>query len=111
MSDFNELLTGLDGGKVRAQLDQVVAEVIDAVDMHGTAHEKGEVTLKLTFAKEGALCAVNAKITAKPPREQLRGTPLYFDGCGQLKREDPRQLVLGRLHSQAVAKEEEGADK
>lgn len=108
MADFGDFVSELDRGQVYHQLSEALEKVVDAVETYGTDAEKGKIVLELTFSKEGSTCVVNPKLKVTVPREPLHGSLFYFDGAGGLKREDPRQLKLARLHEQAVKEEDDG---
>lgn len=90
MANWQELIESLDGGRVGEQLGEVITELIEAVEIHGSP---GEVTLKLKVDKKANRATVTPAITFKIPREPLAETQLWF-ADGELRRENPRQVNL-----------------
>ncbi len=87
MSDFSDLIDSLDKGQVTKEIDELLEMVIDGVNTHGV---NGEITVKLTVKKEGSRAIVIPDVKAKPPREPLGASLMYFDG-EKLRRENPLQ--------------------
>lgn len=93
MSRFVEMLKELDHGQVIQQLDEDLAEVVEAVGDYGE-HGDGELVIKLTIRRtKQRVAEVSAKVTNKCPREPLNATKLWFDGT-TLRRDDPLQQEL-----------------
>ena len=98
--DFTELVTDLDHGRTHQQLSELLAHIIDGVQVHGTA---GELVLKLGIKKVGDRAVVTPTITSKVPHEPVAETMFWFarEG-GALTRDNERQLQLRDLRPQAV---------
>ena len=90
MSQFFELIDQLDSGRVRQQIDELLDDLIEAVNLHGI---DGELVVKLKVTKEGGRAIVVPDVKAKVPREPLGATLMHCDG-EKLRRENPLQAKL-----------------
>ena len=92
MSNFADVLGGLEGGIALLQLNDQLQELVQA----GTKHRKaGEIALTLKVSPNGETAvSVAAAVKAKIP-EGARGVTVFFaDASGNLLRRNPNQPEL-----------------
>jgi hypothetical protein len=89
---FTEVIGDIAGGKVAADLSEVIAEVTKAVEETGKA---GSLTLKIKIDPNGdAMVTYEAEIISKVPRPSYGKTMFFTDYEGGVHRRDPRQTEL-----------------
>lgn len=92
MSTFSDVLGNLEGGIVFEQLNDDLAEVVQAVLKH---RKEGEMTVAIKVKPNGEhAVTVTAGIKTKAPQAAKAVTTFFADEHGNLLRRDPRQQEL-----------------
>jgi hypothetical protein len=92
MSNFADVLGNLEGGHTFASLNDDLAELVSAVQMHRKPGEIS-VTLKVTPNGERAV-SVTAATKVKMPEPSKGVTTFFTTQAGDLLRRDPNQPEL-----------------
>jgi flagellar hook assembly protein FlgD len=92
MSTFTDIVGSLEGGRAFEQLNDHLAEVVQAVTQH---RKVGEITITVKVLPNGdnAVSVIPA-IKVKIPEAARAVTMFFTDENGNLLRRDPRQSEL-----------------
>lgn len=92
MSTFTDVVGGLEGGRAFEQLNDALAEVVQAVLHH---RKIGEITLSVKVSPNGeSAVSIVPTIKIKAPEGARAVTTFFADEHGNLLRRDPRQREL-----------------
>ncbi len=84
-ANFTEVIEGIRGGRLVAELDAAIREVVAGVKMHG---KKGVVQLKIEVKKAGVgaeyTMLVIDTLTATPPKPDAQGSILFATNTNKL---------------------------
>lgn len=92
MSTFTDIVGSLEGGRAFEQLNDALAEVVQAVLQHRKA---GEISLSVKVNPNGEnAVSIIPTIKVKAPEGSRAVTTFFADEHGNLLRRDPRQREL-----------------
>lgn len=91
-TDFQDLLTDIDDGKLHTQLTELWPRVVKAVR---ETNKPGSLTITLNAKLDrGTMVVVTPKVSTKMPAPATGASIFYSDEEGNLSKHDPKQLPL-----------------
>lgn len=95
-ADVTDVLHELDSGTVHQQLDDMLHEVVRAVQ---DTKKAGSVSLKIDVKlnERGTMLVVKGTVSSKIPRTAAESTLFFGTEHGDLSRDDPKQMNLRNI--------------